>query len=178
MVAGCSVVLFSFNRPEATCSSLLPPSLSRPILFGSFLLTSPQMKPPYAPFITAVGDSAVFISISLLPAAQGQMQGNGLPAGCQRESYSWKALSHSCCCCHDLKKGRGGREYGWDCTGWVFGMRWNKTARGETLELVSLQHFDNTLFNYRSPLQGKECFCYFFCVLSVIWTNFNKTFRK
>lgn len=50
-------------------------------------------------------------------SAQGQMQGIGAPGGCQRESYSWKALSHSCSCSHDLRKGgEGGRVHGHGCT--------------------------------------------------------------
>lgn len=32
------------------------------------------------------------------------MQRNGAPGVCQRESYSWKAVSHSCFCSGDLRR--------------------------------------------------------------------------
>lgn len=131
MVAGCTVGLFSFNWAEATCSS--PSPLSPPLYFI-------QLFPADVPSDKKQSkwESLLFVSIALLSAAQSQMQGNGMPAGCQRESYSWKALSHSCCCSHGLKEGRECKEYGWGWTGRVLRMSWNKTARFRSLQNFNL----------------------------------------
>lgn len=74
-----------------TCSSQLPPSLPQ---YHHFLpLLSCRHLVRYIPDYLKSHSHCV---ASPLLTAQGQMQGNGASGGCQRQSYSWKALSHSC----------------------------------------------------------------------------------
>lgn len=74
-----------------TCSSQLPPSLPQ---YHHFLpLLSCRHLVRYIPDYLKSHSHCV---VSPLLTAQGQMQGNGASGGCQRQSYSWKALSHSC----------------------------------------------------------------------------------
>lgn len=93
-----------------SCSSQLPLSLPQYIHFIlSFSVGLSSHNTRLFEILFAL--SCLCLSHSLSPAAQGQMQGNGAPGGCQRESYSWKALSHPCSCSHDLRRrGRRGRE--------------------------------------------------------------------
>lgn len=111
-----------------------PSTSQRPNLQLSAASVSPKVHPVYSSLSSSMScqmkpgclKSRYFVfSLSLYLTAQGQMWGNGAPGGCQRESYSWKALSHSCFCSHDWR--RGGREKICICCSVCFGDHSNVT---------------------------------------------------
>lgn len=102
--------------PGLTSSSQLPVSVLHYIQYILFFhLTYRQTKPGYLK-----SHSNCLLSVCLfvfLPVnAQGQRQENEVPGGCQRESYSGKALSHSCPVIM-VWGGYGRRVYGRGCIG-------------------------------------------------------------
>lgn len=93
----------------------------------------PLSLPQYIQFILLPVDisldknrlTEISFPLSCLPlpafTARGQMQGNGAPGGCQRGSYSWKALSHFCSYSHDLRRQKRESMWTWLCgTGLLF----------------------------------------------------------
>lgn len=86
-----------------TCSSLLPLFLQQFTLLNPFSVNVSSDKTWLFEILFSL--SCLFHSHCPRPDAR-----KWGPASCQRESYSWKALSHSCSCSHDLR--RRGRERG------------------------------------------------------------------
>lgn len=124
-MAGCTLGPVSPQLSRGlTCCSQLPLSLPHYIQFILLPVVISLDK-------NRLSEISLPMSCLCLSAftAQGQMQGNGAPGGCQRGSYSWKALSHFCSYSRDLRRER--RESMWS---WLYrtGMPFQRFLKTQT----------------------------------------------